>query len=75
MIWLIGRRCTHGNMFSRPVLILREAWPYFVLVYYCRIAIMITNTDTIGIRKGATEGCDRSIFPYGLLFLCSANNC
>ena len=32
MIWLIGRRCTHSNVFSRPVLILREAWPYFVVV-------------------------------------------
>jgi hypothetical protein len=26
---VIGRRCKAGNRFSRPVLISREAWPYF----------------------------------------------
>ena len=40
---------------------------YFLMVYYCNVAITTTIIDDIEIRKGATEGCDRSIFPYGLL--------
>ena len=26
--WSIGRRCKRGDAFSRPLLIIREAWPY-----------------------------------------------
>lgn len=28
-ICLIGWRCKHGNVFSLPILISREAWPYY----------------------------------------------
>ena len=42
--WSIGRRCKRGDAFSRPLLIIREAWPYCPSLFL----------PTIGCTKGAS---------------------
>ena len=43
--WSIGRRCKRGDAFSRPLLIIREAWPYCPSLFL----------PTIGCTKGASS--------------------
>ena len=42
--WSIGRRCKRGDAFSRPLLIIREAWPYCPSLF----------PPTIGCTSGAS---------------------
>ena len=42
--WSIGRRCKRGDAFSRPLLIIREAWPYCPSLFL----------PTIGCTQGAS---------------------
>ena len=43
--WSIGRRCKRGDAFSRPLLIIREAWPYCPSLFL----------PTIGCTQGASS--------------------
>ena len=43
--WSIGRRCKRGDAFSRPLLIIREAWPYCPSLFL----------PTIGCTSGASS--------------------
>ena len=43
--WSIGRRCKRGDAFSRPLLIIREAWPYCPSLF----------PPTIGCTSGASS--------------------
>ena len=43
--WSIGRRCKRGDAFSRPLLIIREAWPYCPSLF----------PPTIGCTLGASH--------------------
>ena len=59
IIWLIGWRWKHSNVLSRPVLIYREAWPYYPLLSQnkrvaklkCAINIILNKYENLVLIK------------------------
>ena len=55
--WSIGRRCKRGDAFSRPLLIIREAWPY------CPSLFPPTIGCTLGASSWSAGGHSRVEIP------------
>ena len=55
--WSIGRRCKRGDAFSRPLLIIREAWPY------CPSLFLPTIGCTLGASCWSAGGHGRVEIP------------
>ena len=55
--WSIGRRCKRGDAFSRPLLIIREAWPY------CPSLFPPTIGCTLGASAWSAGGHSRVEIP------------
>ena len=54
--WLIGWRYKHGNVFSLPVLISREAWPYYCFyseTSHLSITLCMADDDFPGDHREA----------------------